>query len=294
MMPKISIITPSFNQGAFIEETLQSVQQQTYSNIEHILIDGCSTDVTLDILAKHKSKLATCVSEPDDGQYFAINKGFERATGDVYCWLNSDDKLCPWALQAVAEIFRDLPHVNWITSTQPIHWGYDGHISKCWEFRRASRQTINYGWHSVPSPQFQGFIQQESSFWRADLWKLAGGLDTNYRLAADCDLWLRFAELTELYLVDLPLGGFRVQNSQRSAVHRDQYISEAIAATNESFRRTGLRKKATIVTKTRKWLRKVPYIRSILRQLWQIPVYVITSEIANDGKRKWIATERPT
>lgn len=292
MLPKISVVTPSFNQGGFIEETLLSVQQQAYSNVEHIVIDGGSTDSTLGVLSKYKDRLAHCVSEPDDGQYFAIKKGFDRATGDIHCWLNSDDKFCPWALQAVAEIFRDLPHVDWITSAMPIHWGADGHISRCWDFRRASRVTVKYGWHSAPSPFFEGFIQQESSFWRASLWQKVGGINTDYRLAGDCDLWLRFAEFTELYLVELPLGGFRVQASQRSAIHRDKYIAEAKAATMESFQRTGLHQKANLVGNARLWLSRIPILRNATSRLWKIPVFYITSEVSPHGKRRWTVKQR--
>ncbi|HEY5139639.1 MAG TPA: glycosyltransferase family 2 protein, partial [Methylococcales bacterium] len=103
--PKISIITPSYNQGNYIEETILSVLDQGYPNIEHIIIDGGSTDSTVDILNRYKNHLAYVVSEADRGQSHAINKGFAIASGEIFTWLNSDDRLAPGALAAVALAF---------------------------------------------------------------------------------------------------------------------------------------------------------------------------------------------
>jgi glycosyltransferase involved in cell wall biosynthesis len=111
MQPRISIITPSFNQGRYLEENILSVINQGYPNVEHIIIDGGSTDNTKQVLEKHKDKLAYWVSEPDNGQSDAVNKGFIKASGEIIGWLNSDDYYAPGALNAVAEVFAD-PSVN--------------------------------------------------------------------------------------------------------------------------------------------------------------------------------------
>lgn len=105
MLPKISIVTPSFNQGKFIEQTILSVINQKYFNIEYIIIDGGSTDGTIDIIKKYEKYIAYWVSEPDKGQSDAINKGFKKVTGDIFNWLNSDDYLEPGALFKIAEAF---------------------------------------------------------------------------------------------------------------------------------------------------------------------------------------------
>src|SRR6266699_3928213 len=102
---KISVVTPSFNQAIYLESTLRSVLEQDYPHVEHIVIDGGSTDGSVDILQRYASRLAFWRSEKDGGQAEAIAKGFQRATGDILCWLNSDDLFLPGALRAVAEVF---------------------------------------------------------------------------------------------------------------------------------------------------------------------------------------------
>ena len=124
--PRISIVTPSFNQAPYLEATLKSVLDQNYPNLEYFVIDGGSTDGSLDILRRYADRLTGWVSEPDHGQMHAINKGFSHATGEIMAWLNSDDMLCPWALQTVGHIFKDLPAVQWLTTRTPLRWNAAG------------------------------------------------------------------------------------------------------------------------------------------------------------------------
>ncbi len=104
--PKISIVTPSYNQGQYLEETIQSILSQNYPNLEYIIIDGGSTDNSIDIIKKYESQLTYWISEPDKGQANAINKGLEKCTGEIFNWVNSDDLLAPGSLSKVAEAFQ--------------------------------------------------------------------------------------------------------------------------------------------------------------------------------------------
>ena len=228
-LPKISIVTPSFNQGRFIESNILSIQRQNYPALEHIAIDGGSTDDTLRILRAHEDHFAAIVSEKDDGQYYAINKGFALATGEVMAWLNSDDVYLPSALHVVGEIFRKFPQIEWLTTRFPIAISEDGRpikITPVYGFTRSGflrgENLPGLGWPATC------YIQQESTFWRRSLWEKAGGhLDTQYRIAADFELWARFFVHAELYAVDVPIGCFRRHDTQRTATSFASYLNEA-------------------------------------------------------------------
>lgn len=227
--PQISIVTPSFNQAEFLEETIQSVLSQDYPHLEYVVMDGGSTDGSVEIIRKYERKITYWQSKPDGGQYQAVNEGFTRTRGDIMGWINSDDKYTPWAFAIVADIFRTFPQIEWMTTLYPLTWDSDGRAIACGRRPGYSRQAFFRGQY-VPrmSRCPEGNIQQESTFWRRSLWDRAGsGLDTSLRLAADFELWARFYQSSELYGIDTPLAGFRSHADQKTAHHLADYAAEA-------------------------------------------------------------------
>ncbi|MBI9084503.1 MAG: glycosyltransferase [Desulfobacterales bacterium] len=227
--PKLSIVTPSLNQGLYLEATINSVLSQMYPNLEYIIIDGGSTDESVEIIKKYAHHLHFWCSEPDNGHYSAVNKGFSKASGDIFAWLNSDDMYCPDAFRSVAAIFSQFPGVSWLTTTRQLVWDSQGNRKSVKRIPGYSRAAFLKGRYFSRKFSGFGFIQQESTFWRSQLWEKVGGLRTEFNLAGDFDLWARFFAHEDLYGVDHPLGGFRVHDENRSRQTRQssKYISEA-------------------------------------------------------------------
>jgi glycosyltransferase involved in cell wall biosynthesis len=214
--PRISVVTPSFNQGRFLRETLASVHSQEYPNLEHIVIDGGSTDESREILVEYDPLLAYWVSESDDGQTDAIARGFARATGDIFCWLNSDDIFTPGALLGVGEAFRDRPEIQFLYGNA-LWIDADGAFIK--EKREQSFSRFVICWD-------HNFIPQPSTFWRADLYRRAGGVDRSFNLAMDADLWLRMAEISRPIHLSRPLSKMRFYGEQKNTRMREQSLDE--------------------------------------------------------------------
>lgn len=184
--PRISIITPTFNQGAFIEETIRSVIEQGYPNLEFIIIDGGSKDETVEILKKYGDRIAYWESEKDRGQTHAINKGLARATGDVWAYLNSDDLLTPGSLKRVAEIFSD-PKVDWIGAITDI---FDSNGSKDTVTPYEPPRLIEYLTPWQRSVQHV-FSCSNVTYMRRSIYEKLGGFDESYHYSMDMEYYTR-------------------------------------------------------------------------------------------------------
>ena len=232
-LPKISIVTPSFNHAPFLEQTIRSVLDQNYPALEYFVLDGGSGDGSVEIIRKYADRLAYWASEPDGGQYDAINKGFARATGEIMGWLNSDDKHLPWTLHTVAQIFQSFPEAQWLTTLYPLCMDEEGHVVTCREIYSVCRHGFLSG-QNLPGGDWHAgdYLQQEGTFWRRSLWETVGGrMEASLKLAGDFDLWARFcAAGAEPYGVPVPLGAFRFQSGQKTAHQMQEYFEEAHGA----------------------------------------------------------------
>lgn len=221
-LPRITLITPSYQQAAFLLRTLESVHAQQYPNLEHIVIDGGSTDGSVDVIREYAPRLAYWNSEPDRGQAHALNTGFARATGDVLTWLNSDDVLLPGALHVVGEAFARFPQVQWLTG-QGVNVDVDDALHPFPIRTGHFRRLIRRGWYHGRA---LGFIRQEGTFWRRGLWQQAGAsLDEALHYTMDADLWQRFAEYADLFTLDARLAAYRRHPAQKTA-QLDGYYAE--------------------------------------------------------------------
>ena len=223
-MIKISIIIPTYNMGRYIGDTLDSIINQKYKNIEIIIVDGGSTDKTKDIILQNfKSSISHFISEPDKGQYDAINKGMKLATGEVLCWINADDIYFPWTFSKVAEIFCNYHDIMWICGASAF---IDERSNITQIQGNVSAKPQKYIKNGLFKGSLFGYLQQESMFWRRKVWEDFAPLDIKYTLASDFELWTRFARKYELIPVSIPLAGFRRRSDSRSRLGKLKYEEE--------------------------------------------------------------------
>ncbi len=219
-LPRISVVTPSFNQADYLEATLRSVVSQGYPDLEYVVVDGGSTDGSVDIIRRHEGELSRWGSEPDRGHADALNKGFAGTSGEIMCWLNSSDLYYPWTFETVAQVFTQLPEVDWVMGVASMFDRQGGP-------RAVSTSYGTFNAYDVLAGDFR-WLQQESVFWRRRLWERAGGrLDDALTCAADFDLWLRFFRLAPLVHVQTLLGGFRVHEDRLGDAGDGLYEREA-------------------------------------------------------------------
>jgi glycosyltransferase involved in cell wall biosynthesis len=207
MLPAISVITPSYNQGQFIRQTVESVLSQQYPLLEYIVVDGLSTDDTLSVLGNYKNQL-TLIAERDSGQTNAINKGLRLATGDIVCWLNSDDYFLPGALATVGNFFARHPDVLWLTGDCLI---VDKTGTRIQEPVRRYKRLLR----SLTPSLYLGMtnaICQPATFWRRQAHTQLGFLTESLHYTMDYDWWLRLKQLQVPAISTQPLTAFRIHD----------------------------------------------------------------------------------
>jgi glycosyltransferase involved in cell wall biosynthesis len=240
--PLVSIVTPSFNQVNFLEETICSVLDQNYENLEYIIVDGGSTDGSLEIIKKYSDQLAWWVSEPDKGQTDAINKGFAKANGDILAWLNSDDTYLQGSISEAVGYLEAHPDVGAVYGDCNLI-NKEGEILGKFPARQTDYRRLMRGYVHIP---------QQATFFRGDLWRIVGPLDPSFYFAMDFDLWVRLSKQAPLQYYHRLWANFRLHGDAKTVESDDRCWPEMV----EVHRREGGRRFSWLAVKAklRPWL----------------------------------------
>jgi len=232
--PLVSIITPSFNQAAFLEQTMQSVLEQDYADIEYIVVDGGSTDGSVDIIKKYTDRLTWWISEKDNGQAEAINKGFRHAKGEIIAWINSDDTYLPGTITTLVESFQKEPEAVIVHGDLKVIDQDNKMINK-----------ICYGnWGLQGLMEFR-IIGQPAVFMRRTALEIAGFLDCNYHFLLDHQLWLRVAQQGRVIYIPKEWACARYHPQAKNVSQAPSFGEEAYRILNWMKTEPGLQKDFT-------------------------------------------------
>jgi glycosyltransferase involved in cell wall biosynthesis len=215
--PKISIITPSFNQGKFIKQTIDSVLDQKYPNLEYWIIDGGSDDETIEIINSYGNQI-NWISENDNGQAHAINKGFQLATGEIVAFINSDDFYLPGTLEKVAELFQKTD-CEWLTGNYVI---VNENNQLIQSFIPVYKQFLQL-FSSRFMLSITNYINQPSTFWHRDVFNKIGYFNEELKYTMDYDFWMRLLICCPLKITPIPLSGFRIHSNSKGG---SQFIAQ--------------------------------------------------------------------
>jgi glycosyltransferase involved in cell wall biosynthesis len=216
--PLVTIVTPSFNQAAFLERTICSVLAQTYPHIQYIVMDGGSTDESLATIKKYRKEISYFVSQKDQGQTDAINKGFSLAKGEILGWLNADDTYLPQAVSRAVECLQSDPSLGMVYGD--AHYiDENDHIIGRFPSAQTDFTRLKRGYVHIP---------QQSAFFRADLWKQVGPLDPSFYFAMDYDLWVRLAKISRIKFVPEVWANFRLHSDAKTITADDRCWPEML------------------------------------------------------------------
>jgi glycosyltransferase involved in cell wall biosynthesis len=251
-LPLVSIVTPSLNQGRYIEQAVASVREQDYPRIEHVVVDGGSTDETLDVLRRQPG--LRWVSEPDDGQADAINKGFRLTQGEILAWLNADDYFLPGAVAVAVAALResgaDVVHGSWRQVAE------DGTT-----IRDVPAVPFDYGRQLERANR----VAQPGTFFTRAAFEAVGGVDPSYRYAMDYELWLKLGKRFEVRHVDRVLAAYRYHPTSKTVAESAGFLDETVRAS----RRHGGRRLSPIyvdwyLPRRRPWLYRLVIAQRLL------------------------------
>ena len=217
-LPKVSIITPSYNQGNFIEETILSVLKQTYSNIEYILVDGGSTDHTMEVVNRYRDKINIIIHEKDKGQSDAINKGFKLATGQLAGWINSDDILYPDCVQEIVKLYQK-------NMAAAIFYGSRLNFINDKGDTYTQKKIIIDSLSDLLNTDYR--IIQQGSFYNTEYLKRVNYVDEKIHYSMDLDLWLKLLKLGPVVHYDAhPLGAFRIWEDSKTSTGGIRFLTD--------------------------------------------------------------------
>lgn len=214
---KVSIITPSYNQGRFIEETIKSVISQSYGNIEYIIIDGGSSDNTLEVIERYSNFITRVVTEPDFGQADAINKGIKAATGDLITWINSDDLLEPKAIEYAVAAFIEFPEIDFVYGNVNL---IDESTLKLGVLK-GKQVRLPSVFYNIDLP-----IPQQGSMWRSNVTDTVGLLNEKWHYVLDREFFLRICLTNKIMYIDRIFGSFRQHQQSKSLKRVEPWIKE--------------------------------------------------------------------
>lgn len=215
-MPKISIVTPSFNQAKFLERTILSVLNQNYANLEYIIIDGGSTDGSVEIIRKYESRISYWVSESDRGQAHAINKGLQRATGEWVAWQNSDDIFYPGAFKSFAQMAHKCPRVDLIIGNMNLIDSDDRVLRDIKYVRPTYRSLLAEGM----------VLTNQAAFWRRRVHDEIGYLDESLDCGFDYEWFLRLLRKQKAAHVNATWGGLRMHEDTKTHNQQTTFVEE--------------------------------------------------------------------
>lgn len=245
-LPLVSIVTPSFNQARYLEATIRSVLSQNYPRLEYIIVDGGSTDGSVDIIKKYDSRLTWWVSEKDRGQTDALNKGFAHTKGDILAWLNSDDTYEPNAIWSAVKLMQPDPEIGLLYGNANFI-DESGRVIGKFNAAQTDLRRLRKGYVHVP---------QQAAFFRGNLWREVGPLDPSFYFAMDYDLWVRLATRSQVKYVPQTWANFRLHTAGKTIVADDRCWPEMIRV----HYRDGGNFFSVIVAKY--------YIRKLIAPLW--------------------------